>query len=121
MIFHIAVALIGLFGKPSSYDWKVTESLAEDDRLGALFETQALPDGRLKVYARTETLTNRSMLPAHLIALSGGHVHLGTAARAVVASPGLRVLGMQVDCVYRSHEETATCGFSSAFRRTATS
>ena len=77
-----------------------SESHSLDDRVGPIFSTTNLPDCRLEILSRIETLTNTSMLPAHLIALNMEHVYIGRAARLIQVSSGVRVSGMIVDCVY---------------------
>ena len=70
------LSLIGLWGRRYQYSWRVATSQSEDDRLGPLFKSVSLPDGRLDLYTRTETLTNVTMLPISLIALNMEHVYL---------------------------------------------
>ena len=96
------LSLIGLWGKRFYYDFKSTKASSEDDRVGAIFKTTKLSDGRLEIFTRTETLTNLSMLPSHLIALNMEHVYLGRMARVIQMAPGVRVSGMLVDCVFYS-------------------
>ena len=93
------LSLIGLWGKRYQYSWRVTRSVSKDDRVGALFKSTLLPDGSLELFTRTETLTNVSMLPIHLIALNMEHVFLAKAIGSCRAlSLGIR--GIRVDCVY---------------------
>ena len=95
-------SIIGLWGNRYYYDFKTSKSSSDDDRLGAIFKTATLSDGRLEIFTRTETLTNLSMLPSHLISLNMEHVYLGRMARLINIAPGVRVSGMNVDCVFYS-------------------
>ena len=74
------ISFTGLLGKRYHYTWKFTISHSVDDRMGAIFKTRDLPDGRMELFTRTETLTNLSMLPAHLITRTMEHVYLGRGA-----------------------------------------
>ena len=56
----------------------------------------------MHLFTRTEILTNVTMLPIHLVALSSEHVHLGRACRAIEQCSALVFAGIQVDCVYVS-------------------
>ena len=94
------LALIGLWGKTYRYSWKVTKSVSEDDRVGALFKSvPSTKNGSLELFTRTETLTNITMLPIHLIALNMEHVYLKLACDAAKWR-GFRIRGIQVDCVF---------------------
>ena len=93
------LALIGLWGKRYQYSWRVTKSVSEDDRLGALFKSVPCADGKLELFTRTETLTNNTMLPIHLISLNMEHVYVKFAIDAA-RSRGYGIKGIRVDCVY---------------------
>ena len=93
------LTLIGLWGKRYQHTWRVTTSRSEDDRLGALFKSVELPDGCLELYTRSETITNVSMLPIHLIALNMEHVYVRLAIDAARLR-GYGIKGIRVDCVY---------------------
>jgi hypothetical protein len=93
------LALIGLWGKRYQYSWRVTKSVSEDDRLGALFKSVPCADGKLELFTRTETLTNSTMLPIHLIALNMEHVYDKLAIDAA-RMRGYGIKGIRVDCVY---------------------
>ena len=74
-------------------------SKIEDDRLGSLFKSVSLPDGRFDLYTRTETLSNVTMLPISLIALNMEHVYVKLACDAARWC-GYCIRGIRVDCVY---------------------
>ena len=93
------LALIGLWGKRYQYSWRVAKSISEDDRLGALFKSIPTSDGKMELYTRTETLTNNTMLPIHLIALNMEHVYVKLACDAA-RWRGYSIKGIRVDCVY---------------------
>ena len=96
------LALIGLWGAKYQYSWLVATSKTEDDRLGALFKTAPRSDGNMG----TETLSNVTMMPIHLIARNMEHVHVKQGIFAA-RMRGYGIRGIRVDCVY--WDETKRC------------
>ena len=110
---RFALSLIGFWGQKYQYSWRVATSNTEDDRLGTLFKKVAHADGKMDLYTRSETLTNVTMLPIHLIALNMEHVYV---RQGIIAARmrGYGIKGILVDCLLGRNQAMRPCGAAGA-------